>query len=179
MALSKNLLKDNHNIIGIKYFTARISDNGHNSASQRQAVYIDALSKFIPELSIYYGYFIRRIMKLRSADPSLNGAKVPVTKNEEKGSDVNLAVHLLNDAWLDKYQSAMIISNDSDLEEALRLVKEPLEKEIILTNPHKSRTSHKLKAHANKVKRIDQEILRNSQLPDKIPDTNFYKPSSW
>ena len=29
---------------------------------------------------------------------------IRVLKSEEKGSDVNLAVHLLHDAWLDKYQ---------------------------------------------------------------------------
>ena len=29
-----------------------------------------------------------------------------VWKTEEKGSDVNLAVHMLNDAWLNKYDVA-------------------------------------------------------------------------
>lgn len=32
---------------------------------------------------------------------------VEVVKTEEKGSDVNLAVHLLNDAWLDVYDCAV------------------------------------------------------------------------
>ena len=42
---------------------------------------------------------------------------VEVIKTEEKGSDVNLAVHLLNDAWLDRYECAVVVSNDSDLAE--------------------------------------------------------------
>ena len=46
-----------------------------------------------------------------------------VYKTEEKGSDVNLALHVLNDAWLDQYDCAVIVSNDSDLAESLRLVK--------------------------------------------------------
>jgi hypothetical protein len=34
---------------------------------------------------------------------------------EEKGSDVNLAVHLLNDAWQDRFEAAAATSNDTDL----------------------------------------------------------------
>ena len=40
---------------------------------------------------------------------------VNIIKTEGKGSDVNLAVHLLNDGWLDAYDCAVVISNDSDL----------------------------------------------------------------
>lgn len=40
---------------------------------------------------------------------------VDIIKTEEKGSDVNLAVHLLNDGWLDAYDCAVVVSNDSDL----------------------------------------------------------------
>ena len=43
---------------------------------------------------------------------------------QEKGSDVNLAIHVLNDAWKDEYDCAVIVSNDSDLAESLRLIKE-------------------------------------------------------
>jgi uncharacterized LabA/DUF88 family protein len=49
--------------------------------------------------------------------------QVEVWKNEEKGSDVNLALHLLNDAWQDAFDCAVVVSNDSDLAEALRMVK--------------------------------------------------------
>jgi len=50
---------------------------------------------------------------------------VKIVKTEEKGSDVNLAVHLLNDAWLNLYDCAVVISNDSDLAESCRLVSRP------------------------------------------------------
>ena len=33
---------------------------------------------------------------------------------EEKGSDVNLAAYLLNDAWEDSFEAAVVISNDTD-----------------------------------------------------------------
>ena len=38
-----------------------------------------------------------------------------VLKTEEKGSDVNLATHLLMDGFRDDYELAVVVSNDSDL----------------------------------------------------------------
>ena len=35
-----------------------------------------------------------------------------VIKTEEKGSDVNIAVHLLNDAWLNNYECAVIMEGN-------------------------------------------------------------------
>lgn len=182
-SLSKNLLGEGYAIGSIKYFTARVRDFDKSSvgrkqtAGERQRIYISALDKFIPELSVHYGRFTKYTIKtFISADPKLNRARVPVIKNEEKGSDVNLAVHLLNDAWLGEYQVAMVISNDSDLKEALRLVKEDHGKEIILANPHKGNTSGDLKKQANRVEKIPPAVLINSQLPDTIPNTNLHKP---
>lgn len=76
-------------------------------------------------------------------------SRVVVWKNEEKGSDVNLALHVLNDAWLDVYDCAVIVSNDSDLAESLRLVKAQSRKIIGLVTPGAPRrkTSLQLKRH--------------------------------
>ena len=54
---------------------------------------------------------------------------------EEKGSDVNLAVSLVHDAHLGRFDRAAVISNDSDLEEALRVVKDECGKEVYLLSP--------------------------------------------
>ena len=43
-------------------------------------------------------------------------------KTEEKGSDVNLASHLLRDAFSKKFEVAVLITNDSDLAEPVRIV---------------------------------------------------------
>ncbi|MEP2463074.1 MAG: NYN domain-containing protein [Henriciella sp.] len=48
---------------------------------------------------------------------------VCVTLTEEKGSDVNLGVHLVNDAHLDRFDVALVVSQDSDLLEPMRIVK--------------------------------------------------------
>jgi uncharacterized LabA/DUF88 family protein len=106
---------------------------------------------------------------------------VRILKTEEKGSDVNLAVHILNDAWLDKYDCAVIISNDSDLAEPLRIIREQHKNKVIgLLSPLiQGHPSHELQKHAHFIKRIRKGVLKISQLPEKIPGSKIRKPSNW
>ena len=53
--------------------------------------------------------------ELAERPASMQASSPTRKKTEEKGSAVNLAVHLLNDGWLDAYDCAVVISNDSDL----------------------------------------------------------------
>ena len=101
------------------------------------------------------------------------------SKREEKGSDVNLAVHLLNDCWLDLYECAIVVSNDSDLAEAMRLVNEHCGKTIGLVTPRLKQRSERLRAQAQFVRPIRPIGLRSAQLPDPIPGTTFRKPAGW
>lgn len=102
-----------------------------------------------------------------------------VIKTEEKGSDVNLAVHLLNDAWRKAYDCAVVVTNDSDIAEAMRLVRLHHSIRIGLLTPGTGRSSQQLRAHAHFLRHIRPNALANSQLPDPIPDTNIRKPSRW
>jgi hypothetical protein len=52
-----------------------------------------------------------------------------VIKTEEKGSDVNLATHLLHDAQMGRFDVAVVISNDSDLLEPIKIVRQELRKQ--------------------------------------------------
>jgi hypothetical protein len=59
-ALCERMLTRDSEIVGIKYFTARVKgrpDNPH--AAQRQQIYFRALSA-VPNLTIHYGHFITR-----------------------------------------------------------------------------------------------------------------------
>lgn len=143
----------------------------------RQASYLRALENIIPELEIYYGHFLTHPVYLPSVTPP--PPKSQVYKTEEKGSDVNLAVHLLNDAWKNLYQCAVLISNDSDLSESLKLVKiEHPNKKLGLIVPHQ-RPSKELSQQVDFLKKIRPSVLANAQLPENIPNTNISKPKSW
>ena len=105
---------------------------------------------------------------------------VEVIRTEEKGSDVNLSVHLLNDAWKDRYDCAVLMTNDSDMAEGMRLAKlEHPEKRLGLVSPDRRHHSTELRRHADFFVRVKPRWLRDSQLPDSIPNTSLQKPSSW
>ena len=94
-----------------------------------------ALHSYCREVEVILGHFLTHPIRAPLVNPP-NGPKfVEVMKTEEKGSDVNLAVHLLNDAWLNVYDSAIVVTNDIDISEAMRLVKRQMSKKLGLLTP--------------------------------------------
>jgi hypothetical protein len=61
---------------------------------------------------------------------------VEVYRSEEKGTDVNLAAHLIHDAHLGRFEAALVVSNDSDLKESVRIVKHEIGKIVGIFTPH-------------------------------------------
>lgn len=179
--LFSNLFDSSHQIQKIKYYTAHISSrDGNNESRLRQKYYLQAIAHCIPELEIYYGHYLTHEINAKVVNPPPNFARV--YKTEEKGSDVNLALHVLNDAWKNEYDCAVIVSNDSDLAESLRLVKSQTDKKIGLVFPNtnsKRKPSRELSKHADFIKHIRTHVLEQSQLPTKIVGTEIYKPSDW
>lgn len=148
----------------------------------RQKTYIRALQKHIPELEVYYGHFMTHTIKAPEAPLTKPPTFKNVIKTEEKGSDVNLAVHLINDYWLNKYKCAVIISNDSDLAEPLRLIKQRNDRVLGVICPFDKSEGHpsrELNKYANFTKRVRAGVLKSSQLPDPIPGTTISKPNGW
>jgi hypothetical protein len=114
-ALLTRILKPHHAILCLKYFTALVSATPQDPTKTiRQKTFIRALQAHIPEMEVYYGHFLSHEIWAPLANPLSNKRTAKIIKTEEKGSDVNLAVHLLNDACLDRYDCAVVISNDSD-----------------------------------------------------------------
>ena len=178
------LLDPKHKISSIKYFTAQVTGKIDPNQPIRQQTYMRALKKHIPELKIHLGSFTTHDVCRPLAypiDDRLFGKSVKfvkVIKTEEKGSDVNLAVHLLNDAWQNLFDCAVVISNDADLAEAMRIVKQK-GKIIGLLTPWRYDPLKKLinNSHFNKI--IREGPLSQSLLPDPIPGTTLTKPVSW
>jgi uncharacterized LabA/DUF88 family protein len=103
-----------------------------------------------------------------------------VWKNEEKGSDVNLAVCMVDDCWRNHYDCAVVVSNDSDLQLALKLVRAK-QRTIGLITPGapKRKASHELRQHSSFIKNIRTHHLSANQLPSPIPNTTIAKPPRW
>lgn len=175
-AFGKVLARQNK-ILKIKYFTAMVDGRFDADAPSRQNSYLCALKAHTPEVEVYEGHFLTHEKSARRVDDPSRFVQVLVP--EEKGSDVNLAVHLLNDAWLDVYDCAVVVSNDSDLAEALRMVRNDRGKVVGITPPGKNRPTARLQQNSNFVRPLRRGVLSVSQLPSPIPGTNFHKPPSW
>lgn len=163
----------------ICYYTARVSARPHNAtAPVDQQVYLRAL-RTIPNLTITYGHFLTHSVRMVLSGVSPT-QRVWVDKTEEKGSDVNLAAHLVRDAFLKRFEVGVLITNDSDLAEPVRIVSGELGLPVGILNPHQYH-SQELKRLATFVKRIRQSDLLASQFPATLTDRKgaFHKPASW
>jgi hypothetical protein len=101
---------------------------------------------------------------------------------EEKGSDVNLATYLLFDAFRNRYDTAIVVSNDSDLAAPIRLVCEEMQKSVILLNPHSSNPAFHLQGIPGVAyRRVRLGPLQACQFPHRLHDSHgvIEKPSSW
>ena len=180
VALFEKVLQPHHRILAVKYFTAQVSSTATDRAkAQRQNLYLRALRHYRPEVKVYLGHFLSHPVRAPLVTPVGNQRMAKVIRTEEKGSDVNLAVHLLNDGWLDAYDCAVVVTNDSDIAEGMRLVREQLSKRIGLLTPGKRRASRQLMIHADFSAQIRTNVLQSSQLPSPIPGTQMRKPTEW
>ena len=172
--LARHLLKPNQQLVATHYFTARIRDNGCNAADQkRQNTYLEALE--MQGVQCQFGHYLKKIRACRKCDSTW-------TDYEEKMTDVNIAIQLLADAFDDAFDTALVISGDSDLTTPIRRVRERFpQKRIVVAFPP-GRFSSELKRCASGYLTIGEDKLRQSQLPQHITKPNGYvltRPATW
>lgn len=121
-------------------------------------------------------------MKLPLADDNKRKKHqfVWIKKTEEKGSDVNLGAHLVSDAYEKKFDIGVVVSNDSDLAEPIRIVNNKLKIPVGLLSPYKISNRKLIKATKFQ-KTIRSGALQNSQFFESLTDKtgNFHKPKDW
>jgi hypothetical protein len=141
-ALCQALLPNDH-IHRIHYFTAMVSETPWNpGAPLRQETYIRAL-RTCPNLYVHLGNFqpVFRTGMPTAITPGIPAKPVTIRTWEEKGSDVNLATRLLADAVDGDFEQALVISNDSDLTEPIRMVKQKFNLPIVVMSPYPTVTN--------------------------------------
>lgn len=170
-----------HHLIQVKYFTARVAPvPNHPNAALKQQVYLRALSAHCGNrLEIIEGNFNVKKARAPLAEPPHK--TVEILKTEEKGSDVNLAVELVNDAWRGAFDCALVVSNDADVERAMRIVKHQLRRRVMLYTPGAPRRQplNVLKRWAHKQMDVDPADLAASQLPHQVQPGGIDKPGNW
>jgi hypothetical protein len=106
---------------------------------------------------------------------------VSVLNTEEKGSDVNVASHLLIDALTNAVDAAIVISNDSDLRFPIQKARELVP--VGLINPQKGYRAGDLKGQPSDGVgnhwwyQLDLADFTSSQLPLKVG--RYSCPTGW
>ncbi len=183
-----------------RYFTALVKAGSLNPQQlQRQQTYLRALQT-LPNLTVHLGHYLRSEVMMPMATPPPAFAKV--VKMEEKGSDVNLATYMLVDAFRDQCDQVVVITNDSDLAEPVRIIHRDLKKRVLVLNPHSVdtaarasvRTGRKVPARpsvtlgraAHRVKDIRSDgpscAMALSQFSPTLMDAQgrtIHKPDTW
>ena len=179
--LCRTLLPNNQ-LHRIRYFTARVKARDDPLAPVRQDLYLQALST-LPHVSTHLGHFLVTKARMALATPPPAGPRtVEVLKTEEKGSDVNLATYLLTDAFRGDCQTAVVITNDSDLAEPIRVISQELSIPVGLINPHPRQASRALLRQGPAfVKSIRPSVLARSQFPAEIVvrGRTIHRPQGW
>lgn len=191
----------------IVYCTARVDAVINASAYADQDRYLKALKNSGSVDWIEYGNYVARVKSAlvavidpETGRPSVQTAAWPVLVQdqdgkpvrdarflvshlhlEEKGSDVNVASHLLIDVLEDKVDAAIVVSNDSDLAFPLRQARARVP--VAVVNPRDQGTAGALKGSKTAGVgghwwwRLHKSTYLRHQLPD--PAGGQSRPDGW
>ena len=209
--LSNSLIANNSNWPGaslahVVFCSARINGALNQDGQLRQDAYLRALkqSNSVDELSM--GNYVSRTSIAPLATPNKRGKPIlttpgwpimikdgqgahqpgavfmaSVARREEKGSDVNVASHLLIDVLDGAVDAAIVISNDSDLAFPVKSMRQRVPLGVV--NPTVGQTAGKLKGQASEGAgqhwwyQLQPSDLTNAQLPAQVGRVR--RPVGW
>lgn len=168
--LAFNVVGPKDTIVNIYYFTA-FAKWKRNSVL-RHKEYIKALRT--KNIKIIHGRFMKKYINCHNCGTDF-------LTHEEKGTDVNIALQLLQDAIDNIYDRAVIVSSDSDLLPAIEAVhRYAPDKEVGVMFPIGRRSYH-LEEGADFKRKMTEKLLQKSQFPDELQvgTSTIAKPNHW
>ena len=97
--MAQRMLKPHQTLVGTKYFTSIV--NLPSDKHERQTVFLDALGT-LSDFGIYYGHYLADVVTCRQCGHTHR-------THHEKMTDVNIAVEMMSDAFLDKFDVALLV----------------------------------------------------------------------
>jgi len=97
-------------------------------------------------------------------------------------TDVNIAVELLADAYQDKFDTALLVSADSDLSGPIEMVRQLFPKKKVVSAFPPDRSSKELMRLSSAYFTISRTVLANSQFDDQVTSKSGYpliRPDTW
>ena len=169
--LVSNLCKPQQTYVGVNYFTARI--NGPGSKHDRQKTLLEAYET-LTDCKLHFGIYQSNLRTCASCGTQW-------TQSSEKMTDVNIAVEMLSAAAQNEFDTALLVSADSDLAPAIQKTMALYGKRVVIAFPPE-RTSHRLSTLASGFFHISRKQLANSQLPETVIRQDGFtlqRPPSW
>lgn len=171
--LSSRLLVTGQQLTEVRYFSARV--RGQEGTRRRQSTYLDAMVSHCDLVHVTEGRFQEMQRTCRACGKATVGY-------EEKETDVNIATALTEDAVTDRFDTAILISGDSDLCPAVRAVGRlaPAKKVVAAFPPRRSSEELRKVCHASFT--IADAKIRRSLLPDMVTTATglvLRRPERW
>jgi len=172
--LAGSLILETQELVITKYFTTRIS--APESKRKRQSEYLEALATHCGgSIQMFWGHYQTEPWTCKCCN------KTELVPHEKK-TDVNIAVELMTDAFQNAFDSAFLISADSDLVPPVIAIRRLFPSKSIVVAFPPERFSVELKNSANTSFTLGRAKLAGAQLPDRVlkPDgAKLERPTKW
>ena len=171
-SVARRLLRPDQQLALVRYFTAPVRNDP--PAQRRQATYLGAL-RAATAVDVVLGRFQEKHV-------TCYGCRNQWRTYEEKETDVSIAIALLEDGVKSRFDTALLISADSDLCPAVKALKRLLpQKRVIAVFPPKRRSDN-LRRAVDASFTLGDALIRQSLLPTTVIDsagTIHRRPTSW
>jgi uncharacterized LabA/DUF88 family protein len=159
------------NLREVYFFTALTMWNPEKA--NRHKIYIRALES--TGIHVVYGQFKKR-------DRFCPNCRANYSAHEEKQTDVNIAIHLLKLAIEDRYDTALVLSGDSDLIPSVKAVKSTFASKKVGVVIPIGRRAEELKMECDFHIKLREKNLAKCLFDDPITlpsGTAIHKPTDW
>jgi len=174
---AQNYCGRSRRVVGLKYFTSLISTNDEEK-KRRQALHLAAMETIG---KIVRGRFVQRERQCRQCG-------FLEQFHREKTTDTNIAVHMVLDAAMNRYDEAFLVTADMDLLPAVEAVTDPNlfrrpRTVTVLFPPHADSSSEfraALDSLGASVRQIEMRVANIVRFPVELAATLGYEfPAHW
>ena len=156
--LCETFLSQGDTLNKVYYFSA-LPTHLNNDKLSRHSLYVKALQSV--NVTAILGKFKRK-------DSICKLCHRKYEAYEEKQSDINIAITMLKDAFSNDFDKAFLVTADTDLVSAVKMLKGLGKRIILLTPPNRDKRANELKQNADASFEIRQARLMASLLPNTI-----------
>jgi uncharacterized LabA/DUF88 family protein len=171
-AFGRALADEGEEVVAVKYFTARV---GRPEGSvRRQGTFLDAIQARDPELTIVPGNCIYN-------EESCHGCGRTWLRREEKKTDVSIAMHMMCDAYEGNFDTAVLVSGDTDLVPVVEWIQNRRNHQRVVNAAPPKRISGDLRRAADRQFKIPEATFRDYQMPTLVPTSavTLCQPAEW